>query len=107
MVASGAKIGERGGLPASLSGSPADVLTLFLRLLPAEYFDGLEASQRRRQNNRVYTNAVVMWLLIAQRLQGNGTLETAVLELVRGLPEVSGRSRASVCRWGRRVRSRS
>ena len=32
--------------------------------------------------------AVVMWLLIAQRLQANGTLETAVLELVRGLPEV-------------------
>ena len=88
MVASGAKIGERGGQPATLTGSPADVLTLFLRLLPAAYFDELGASQRRRQNNRVYTNAVVMWLLIAQRLQANGTLETAVLELVRGLPEV-------------------
>jgi hypothetical protein len=39
-----------------------------------------------RENNRIYTAAVVIWLMIAQRLQGNGTLETAVLELLRGLP---------------------
>jgi len=39
-----------------------------------------------RENNRVYTSAVVMWLMIWQRLQAQGTLEIAVLELLRSLP---------------------
>lgn len=74
-------------LLASLGASPADVLSLFLRLLPPEYFTQLREQQRlRRQNNRVYTDAVVIWLMIVQRLAANGTLETAVLELLRGLP---------------------
>jgi hypothetical protein len=74
-------------LLASLGAAPADVLSLFLRLLPAECFTQLREQQRlRRQNNRVYTDAVVIWLMIVQRLAANGTLETAVLELLRGLP---------------------
>jgi len=63
------------------------VLSLYQRLLPAEFFDQLRQKEGLRQNNRVYTVGVVMWLMIAQRLQGNATLETAVLELVRGLPD--------------------
>lgn len=39
-----------------------------------------------RENNRVYNTAVVMWLMITQRLQGNAPMEAAVLELLRGLP---------------------
>src|SRR5271165_4859542 len=61
---------------------PAGALALFLQLSPAEFWDQM----RRRQHNRVYTFAVVTWLMIVQRLQGPGTLHTAVLELLRDLP---------------------
>ncbi len=76
----------RGGIQAGLTAAPADVLSLFLRLLPSEFFDRLRQEEKLRESNRVYNAAVVMWLMIAQRLQRNGTLETGVLELVRGLP---------------------
>lgn len=73
-------------LAARLAAAPADVLTLYLRLLPAEFFAQVRGEEkRRRQNNRVYTEAVVIWLMILQRLTG-GTMETAVLELLRTLP---------------------
>jgi len=65
---------------------PAGVLALFLQLLPAEFWDQMRRRQKRRQNNRVYTLAVVTWLMIVQRLQGPGTLQAAVLELLRDLP---------------------
>ena len=71
---------------ACLGTSPADALSLYLRLLPSVFFDQLRQKEKLRENNRVYTAAVVMWLMITQRLQGSGTLETGVLELVRGLP---------------------
>ena len=63
---------------ATLSSS---VLTLFLRLLASE--PPIEA--RRRENNCVYNTAVVMWLMITQRLQVQGSMATVVLELP-GLP---------------------
>jgi len=63
------------------------VQALFLRLLPLEFFAQLLAKEKLRQNNRIYPHAVVMWLMIVQRLSGNGTQETAVLEVVRGLPK--------------------
>lgn len=76
------------GVEASLGASRADVLALFLRLLPAEFFTQLRQQQSlRRQNNRVYADAVVMWLMIVQRMSANASLETAVLELLRGLPQ--------------------
>jgi hypothetical protein len=62
----------------------SDALSLFQRLLPASFLEPFE--KHKRQNNRVYTFLVVMWLLIAQRLQPLASLETAVLELLRGLP---------------------
>jgi hypothetical protein len=72
---------------ATLRVVPEDVLSLYLRLLPAKFFVQLRQGEKlRRQNNRVYTDAVVIWLMILQRLMGNGTLETAVFELLRGLP---------------------
>src|SRR5208282_4771263 len=66
-------------------GAPAGVLTLFLQLLPAEFWTRMQR-QKPRQNNRVYTFAVVTWLMVVQRLQGPGTLHTAVLELLRDPP---------------------
>jgi putative transposase len=64
---------------------PAGVRALFLQLLPAEFWAQMRR-QQPRQNNRVYTFAVVTWLMVVQRLQGPGTLYTAVLELLRDLP---------------------
>jgi putative transposase len=80
-VASGA------GLSARLGAAPGDLLSLYLRLLPREFFAQVrEHEQLPRPNNRIYTDAVVIWLMILQRLAGDGTMETAVLELLRSLP---------------------
>jgi putative transposase len=62
----------------------SDALSLYQRLLPASFLEPLEKHQR--QHRRVYTFLVVMWLLIVQRLHPLASLETAVLELLRGLP---------------------
>jgi len=72
------------GLPESTWNS--DVLSLYQRLLPAPFVQQLQDQAGIRQNNRVYTFLVVMWLLIVQRLHGGASLEAAVLELLRGLP---------------------
>ena len=60
-------------------------MSLYLRLLPLEFFQTLRQKEGLRENNRVYNQSVVMWLMIAQRLQGVGTLEMGVLELTQGL----------------------
>src|SRR5271156_3435604 len=74
---------ECGGAGSVLS---ADWLALFQQLLPSELvMEALRRSQVR-EHNRVYTSAVVMWLMVWQRLQAQGTLEVAVLELLRSLP---------------------
>lgn len=62
------------------------MLALYLRLLPIEFLQQLRQKEQLRENNRVYNQSVVMWLMMAQRLQGGGTLETGVLELLLGLP---------------------
>jgi hypothetical protein len=68
---------------ASLAPFSASVLAVYLSLLSSERLAEAEA----RENNRVYNTAVVVWLMITQRLQAEGTLETAVLELP-GLPAI-------------------
>jgi hypothetical protein len=62
------------------------VLPLYDQLLPVGFLEASEPQRGRRQNRRIYTDRVVMWLMVTQRLQGNGTLESGVLELIRGLP---------------------
>src|SRR4051812_32020724 len=62
----------------------SDALSLCQRLLPASFLDSLPHACP--QNNRVYNLLVVMWLLIAQRLQPLASMQTAVLDLLRGLP---------------------
>ena len=54
--------------------------------MPAAFVDSAYQQGSGRRNNRVYTPLVVIWLLIWQRLCGGAPLETAVLELLRGLP---------------------
>jgi hypothetical protein len=83
----GAGVPSRGGVErAHRYGTSGQVLGLYLRLLPPEFFTQVrDKHQLRRQNNRIYTDAVVMWLMIQQRLSG-GSMESAVLELLRTLP---------------------
>jgi hypothetical protein len=73
---------------ARLGATPGALLSMYLRLLPVEFFVQVrKREQFRRQNNRVYSDSVVIWLMILQRLSENGSLETAVLELLRSLPQ--------------------
>jgi hypothetical protein len=58
----------------------------FQELLPAAFLEQARTESGIKCNNGVYSPLVVLWLLIAQRLHGAATLETAVLELLRGLP---------------------
>ena len=103
---------EKVGIEVTLGASPTDAQRLFQQMLPPEFFlqrrqkeelrrntlaDNIPAeaknSKRKkrnktlRQNSRVYNDSVVMWLMIVQRLKGGGTMEDAVLELLRGLPD--------------------
>ena len=71
---------------ATVAPYTADVLALFQQLLPVEVFLAALRQAKVRENNRVYNSAVVVWLMICQRLQAQGTLESAVLELLGGLP---------------------
>lgn len=64
----------------------ADVLSLYQRLVPTPFWQRLCRQAGWRQNNRIYTLVVVLWLMISQWLEGHGSLEQAVLELLRGLP---------------------
>ena len=68
------------------STSQTDVLSLYQRLIPAPWLQRLCRRAGWRQNNRIYTVAVVLWLMIWQWLEGHGSLEQGVLELLRGLP---------------------
>ena len=62
---------------ASLDPTSASVLSLYLRLLSGDFL----AAARGRENNRVYNTPVVMLLMILQRLQAGGCMESAVLAL--------------------------
>jgi putative transposase len=62
-----------------------EVRSLFQQLLPLQFFWSALKQAQVNENNRVYSSAVVVWLMIWQRLQAQGTLESAVLELL-GLP---------------------
>jgi len=71
---------------ATVAADKADLLALFQKLLPVEVFQAALKQAQVRENNRVYNSAVVVWLMIWQRLQAQGTLDSAVLELLGGLP---------------------
>jgi putative transposase len=58
----------------------------FQQLLSAEFLDSAQAEAGVKFKNSVYSPLVVLWLLVAQRLQGGDSMEAAVLELLQGLP---------------------
>jgi hypothetical protein len=55
----------------------------FRRIFPASFFLILKADLAIRENSRIFTFPVTVWLMIVQRL-GGGTLAAAVAELVAG-----------------------
>ena len=59
----------------------ASAQSLYLSLLTEEFL----AAARSRENNRIYNTPVMLLLMVKQRLQKDGCLESAVLELP-GLP---------------------
>jgi len=58
----------------------------FQQLLSAEFLTQALSEARVKSNNGVYSPLVVLWLLVAQRLQCGTSMEAAVVELLRGLP---------------------
>lgn len=67
-------------------GSARGVLGRFQQLLPAGFLEQAYVDAGVRHHNSLYSPAIVMWLLILQRLEGGAPLGSAVLELLRGLP---------------------
>jgi len=61
-------------------------LALYQQAAPQEFFDQLRAELNLRCRHGVFTLAVVIWLMIFQRLHPKGTLSVAVQEAVRQLP---------------------
>jgi putative transposase len=69
-------------------------------MLPISFFDVLKRDLEIVENSCVFTLPVTMWLMIVQRLSHNGTLATAVSELIHG----NGRELLEPCK---RVREES
>jgi hypothetical protein len=59
---------------------------LFQELVSEDFLHQIQADNGIKRNNCVYSPLVTMWLMLAQRLRGGASLETAVLEL-RSLPD--------------------
>ena len=72
--------------PASELVLPADVLSLYLKVLTADLMTQMLRQEKVRQNNRLYNPLVVIWLLVFQRLHGNVSMERAAANVVHGLP---------------------
>jgi len=76
-----------------------EFLSWFQKIAPDAYFDGLIEEHHLRCRKRIYWLAVVVWLMIYQRLHCDGSLASAVDSLVQG--GVFGLHRSQRCRRGR------
>lgn len=63
-----------------------DLQALYQQLLPLDFFCRALRQAGKREHNRVYHRGVVVWLMVWQRMQTQGTLEKAVAELLASLP---------------------
>jgi hypothetical protein len=66
--------------------SERGILAQFQQLLSADFLEQAYSDVGVRRNNSLYSPAVVMWLLVLQRIEGGAPLGAAVLGLLRGLP---------------------
>jgi putative transposase len=62
----------------------ADVLSWFRKIAPDSYFDTLAKEHCPRTRKRVYWLTTVVWLMIYQRVYGDGSLGLAVYALLQG-----------------------
>lgn len=61
-----------------------DVLHLYQRTVPAGVMEYLQREAGLRPRPGIFAFRVVVWLMIAQRLQANGTLASSVQQLAQG-----------------------
>jgi putative transposase len=64
----------------------ADVLCLFERIAPQAWFENLTPATGCGSRRGIYSLAVVIWLMIVQRLQAKGTLGSALQQLLQNRP---------------------
>jgi hypothetical protein len=56
------------------------------QLLPSDFIEQAHRRAGARTHNCLYSPLVVLWLLISQRLDGGAPLESAVCQMLQGLP---------------------
>jgi len=64
----------------------ADVLCLLERIAPESWFENLTPTTGLGSRRGIYSFAVVIWLMIVQRLQAKGTLGSALQRLLQNRP---------------------
>src|SRR5437762_11835409 len=64
----------------------ADVLHLFQRIAPESWFENLTPTSGSGSRRGIYSFAVVIWLMIVQRMQAKGTLGSALQQLLQNRP---------------------
>jgi putative transposase len=64
----------------------ADLLCLFERIAPPSWFDDLVPETGLGSGKGIYSFAVVVWLMIVQRLHAKGTLNCALQQLLQNRP---------------------
>ena len=64
----------------------ADVLCLFERIAPESWFENLTPTTGSGSRRGIYSFAVVIWLMIVQRMQAKGTLGSALQQLLQNRP---------------------
>jgi hypothetical protein len=64
----------------------ADVLCLFERIAPESWFENLTPTTGFGSRRGIYSFAVVIWLMIVQRMQAKGTLGSALQQLLQNRP---------------------
>src|SRR6266852_7977893 len=64
----------------------ANVLCLFERIAPASWFQDMVPDTGPGSRRGIYSLAVVVWLMIVQRLHTKGTLGSALQQLLQNRP---------------------
>ncbi len=78
----------------------SSLLKLYQHVIYRSVLQYLEADQGRKSKRGIYSPAVVLWLMMLQRLQGRGTLASGVQLLLQG----AAKPLLSPCRRVRRRR---
>ena len=80
--------------PELTPANQGQVFGWFRKTLPVDFLESLEKDLAMVENSRLFTLTVTTWLMIMQRLSANGTLATAVHELIHG----NGKERLEPCK---------